>query len=110
MSDRRDTFVGTAQYVSPEMLKDSKAGPASDLWALGCIIFKMLTGEVPFSGTTTFQQILERKLHFPDYLSPQARDLIDKLLQLDPETRLGATVGSGYSESSFKELKSHPFF
>jgi len=49
-NDRRGTFVGTALYVSPEMLIDNIASPASDLWALGCIIFKMLTGNTPFSG------------------------------------------------------------
>ena len=43
--------MGTAYYVSPEMLSDNKSYPASDLWALGCIIFKMLVGDVPFSGT-----------------------------------------------------------
>ena len=47
-NERRGTFVGTAYYVSPEMLKDNSCSPASDLWALGCTIFKMLTGNVPF--------------------------------------------------------------
>lgn len=94
--ERRGTFVGTAYYVSPEMLKDNVAMPASDIWALGCILFKMLTGEVPFSGTTdymTFQIILERKLTFPTTvpLSDDAKDLIDKLLQVDPYQRLGAS-------------------
>ena len=54
MMERRGTFVGTAYYVSPEMLKQNVAGPASDIWALGCIIFRMLTGDVPFSGTTDY--------------------------------------------------------
>ena len=48
LNDRKGTFVGTAYYVSPEMLKDNNAFPASDLWALGCIIFKMLYGIHPF--------------------------------------------------------------
>lgn len=75
--------MGTAYYVSPEMLKDNLALPASDLWALGCIIFKMLTGDVPFNGAsdyTTFQMILERDLKFPDSMSDAAKDLIDRLL------------------------------
>jgi 3-phosphoinositide dependent protein kinase-1 len=83
--ERRGTFVGTAYYVSPEMLKLNMAVPASDIWALGCMIYKMLTGDVPFSGSTdyqTFQMILERKLTFPSNipLSHEARDLIDRLL------------------------------
>lgn len=75
--------MGTAYYVSPEMLKDNLALPASDLWALGCMIFKMLTGDVPFNGASdykTFQMILERDLKFPDSMSDAAKDLIDRLL------------------------------
>ena len=111
--ERRGTFVGTAYYVSPEMLKDNIAMPASDIWALGCILFKMLTGEVPFSGTTdyvTFQMILERKLTFPTdvSLSVNAKDLIDKLLQVDPYQRLGASQPG--SDNDYTALKKHPFF
>jgi 3-phosphoinositide dependent protein kinase-1 len=68
LDERRGTFVGTAYYVSPEMLRDNISVPASDLWALGCIIYKMMTGDVPFNGSTdynTFQLILERDLKFP---------------------------------------------
>ena len=46
--------MGTAYYVSPEMLKVNQAEPASDIWAIGCIIYKMLTGDVPFSGSTDY--------------------------------------------------------
>ena len=49
--DRRGTFVGTVNYLSPEMIKECQASCESDLWALGCIIFKMVTGKVPFPGT-----------------------------------------------------------
>ena len=83
--DRRGTFVGTAFYVSPEMLKLNQAMPASDIWALGCTIYKMLTGREPFQGQSdyyTFQMILERKLTYrpEDKVSEDAMDLIDKLL------------------------------
>lgn len=44
----RGTFVGTPLYVSPEMLDSNLSGPFTDLWALGCIVYQMLTGEVPF--------------------------------------------------------------
>ena len=49
---RRDTFVGTPLYVSPEMLQESISLPASDIWALGCIIFRMHTGRNAFNGIT----------------------------------------------------------
>jgi len=48
MTQRRGTFVGTPYYVSPEMLDQEQSFPASDLWALGCIIFRMVTGQYPF--------------------------------------------------------------
>jgi 3-phosphoinositide dependent protein kinase-1 len=48
--DRKGTFVGTVNYLAPEMIKECEASCASDLWALGCIIFKMYTGKVPFPG------------------------------------------------------------
>jgi serine/threonine protein kinase len=44
----RGTFVGTPLYVSPEMLNANQSGPYTDLWALGCILYQCLTGDVPF--------------------------------------------------------------
>ncbi|CDW74527.1 3-phosphoinositide-dependent protein kinase-1 [Stylonychia lemnae] len=112
-NERRGTFVGTAFYVSPEMLKDNIAGSASDLWALGCIIYKMLTGDVPFQGTSdyfTFQQILSGKVNFPEDsdLSEASKDLIISLLKLDKDERLGA--GREGSENDYRALKNHRFF
>ena len=51
---RRNSFVGTAQYVSPEILTNSGSSPASDLWALGCIIYQMVTGIPPFHGNSEY--------------------------------------------------------
>lgn len=45
---RRNSFVGTAQYVSPELLSEKSASRSSDLWALGCIIYQMVSGLPPF--------------------------------------------------------------
>jgi serine/threonine protein kinase len=50
----RGTFVGTPLYVAPEMLDSNLSGPFTDLWALGCIIFQCLTGEVPFRANYDF--------------------------------------------------------
>ena len=47
---RRSSFVGTAQYVSPEILTDKRSSPASDLWATGCIVYQMIDGQPPFQG------------------------------------------------------------
>ena len=65
---RRGTFVGTVNYLAPEMIQECQSSCASDLWALGCIIFKMVTGKVPFPGTnitTVYPQILTRKIDWP---------------------------------------------
>ena len=53
--DRKGTMVGTVNYMAPEMIKDNSASMATDLWCLGCIFFKMLTGQVPFTGTQTYK-------------------------------------------------------
>ena len=74
------------------MLQDNTSSPAGDIWAMGCILFQMITGDVPFKAQhdyQTFQLILERKMTFPDGMDPHARDLIDKMLQVDPAKRIG---------------------
>lgn len=45
---RKNSFVGTAQYVSPELLTDKPVTPSSDLWAFGCIMYQMISGLPPF--------------------------------------------------------------
>ena len=49
-NSRRGTFVGTVNYLAPEMIEEQESSVATDLWALGCLIFKMHTGKVPFPG------------------------------------------------------------
>jgi 3-phosphoinositide dependent protein kinase-1 len=65
------------------MLEESLAIPASDLWALGCIIYRMHTGRVPFEGPSeiaTFDKILTRDIKWPENMDSDTRDVIDKLL------------------------------
>jgi len=45
---RSSTFVGTAEYVSPELLNEDISGPSADLWAIGIMLYKMYTGKTPF--------------------------------------------------------------
>lgn len=63
------TFVGTAEYVSPELLEDEICGPQADIWALGCIIYKMFTGVTPFTDSTeylVFQKVKTCKFEKPN--------------------------------------------
>lgn len=98
MRERRNSFVGTAQYISPELLKDKSASYSSDLWALGCIVYQMLAGSPPFQSRSEyiiFQKIQKLEYKFPDSFDPVGRDLVEKLLVLDPAERLGAADAEG---------------
>jgi 3-phosphoinositide dependent protein kinase-1 len=105
-TNRTNTFVGTAQYVSPEMLHDSAvAGFGSDLWALGCVVFQMLTGYPPFRASSeylTFQRILATDYEFPSDVPDIGKFFVASLLALDPQDRLGF--------SDINDLIHHPFF
>jgi|TARA_R110002003_G_scaffold878_16_gene21793 3-phosphoinositide dependent protein kinase-1 len=101
-SDRAQSFVGTAEYVSPELLTDKNACKASDLWAFGCIIYQLLAGRPPFKAGNeyqTFQKIVGLEYSFPDGFPPLAKDLVERLLVLDPLTRL-----------PMEHIKNHAFF
>lgn len=101
-SDRAVSFVGTAEYVSPELLRDKSACKASDLWAFGCILFQLLAGRPPFKAANeylTFQKILGLQYTFPDAFPEDVRDLVERLLVLDSGARL-----------TIDHIKSHPFF
>eukprot|EP00049_Salpingoeca_infusionum_P018634 m.358068 g.358068 ORF g.358068 m.358068 type:complete len:524 (-) comp18030_c0_seq1:238-1809(-) len=105
---RADSFVGTAQYVSPELLSDKTSGMTADLWALGCIAYQLLSGGVPFIAGNdyhTFRKIQNLEYSFPPGFSELGKDLVEKLLVLEPTQRLGAPETGGYDA-----LKAHPFF
>jgi len=106
---RRFSFVGTAQYVSPEILTNSGCSPACDLWALGCIIYQMVTGIPPFTHDSSeyiiFQKIQNLDYSFYDGFDEQAQNIIEKLLVINSDDRLGAGDSNGYPS-----IRSHPFF
>ncbi|KAH7347941.1 serine/threonine-protein kinase ksg1 [Plectosphaerella cucumerina] len=99
---RAASFVGTAEYVSPELLTSKNACKASDLWAFGCIIYQLLAGRPPFKAATeylTFQKIVGLEYEFPAGFPPAARDLVERCLVLDPVRRL-----------TVEHIKNHEFF
>lgn len=111
---RRDTnvtFVGTPEYVSPEVLLDTESGTPSDLWALGCIVYKLLAGKAPFvskSNYLLFEAIINKGVEYPEGMPEKAVDLCEKLLAKEPSKRLGA--GAQGSPLGFDALKRHEFF
>lgn len=106
---RKISFVGTPQYVSPELLHDCVDTRASDLWAYGCIIYQMISGLPPFRAATeflTFQKILKTDYEFPTGFPADAKDLVEKLLVLDHTRRIGAEDEG----DTYESIRNHPFF
>ncbi|KAI0958424.1 hypothetical protein AcV7_004251 [Taiwanofungus camphoratus] len=109
--DRSKTWVGTAQYVSPELLEGSETSKSSDFWALGCIIYQMIAGRFAFQGLSdylTWQKIKRIEYSFPEGFDDQAKDLVQRLLVRDPLQRLGA--GPSGSGCDMQALRAHLFF
>ncbi|XP_062914811.1 3-phosphoinositide-dependent protein kinase 1-like isoform X2 [Mobula hypostoma] len=105
---RANSFVGTAQYVSPELLTEKSACKSSDLWALGCIIYQLVAGLPPFRAGNEyliFQKIIKLEYEFPEKFFPKAKDLVQKLLVSEHTKRLGCEEMGGYGL-----LKAHTFF
>jgi 3-phosphoinositide dependent protein kinase-1 len=107
LKDRKNSFVGSADYVPPEILANEPAGFAADLWSFGCVIYTLIERRSPFRAENeylTFQRILRLDLNFPQGFPEDARDLITKLLQRNPSSRLGAPP------NSLSDIRKHPFF
>ncbi|MQL70821.1 hypothetical protein Taro_003095, partial [Colocasia esculenta] len=105
---RKQSVVGTPDYLAPEILLGMTHGPTADWWSVGIILYELLVGIPPFNAEhpqKIFDNIMNRNITWPlvpDEMSYEAYDLIDKLLIENPLQRLGAT-GAG-------EVKRHPFF
>lgn len=99
---RANSFVGTAEYVSPELLASKATGKGSDIWAFGCIIYQLIAGRPPFKASNeyqTFQKIVKLQYSYPPGFPFIVRDLCKKILVLNPKQRLN--IG---------QIKSHDFF
>mmetsp|Transcript_25403 Transcript_25403/g.44891 ORF Transcript_25403/g.44891 Transcript_25403/m.44891 type:complete len:604 (-) Transcript_25403:145-1956(-) len=93
--ERKRTICGTPNYLAPEIL-EGKYGHSFevDIWSLGVIIYTMIIGRPPFETSdvkTTYKRIQLNQYSFPEtvWISPQAKDLIGRILQTDPGTRPG---------------------
>ena len=97
------TSCGSPCYAPPEMIKEENYnGALSDIWSSGIILYLMLCGNLPFyheKNDIMFQKILSGKFDLPKYLSNNAKDILKKILEVDPKKRI-----------KFEEIKSHPWF
>ena len=94
-NNRRNTMCGTLDYIPPEMVNPRREEnwytEKVDLWSLGVLTYEFLVGEAPFEDTPVMTQrrIARGDMTIPPFVSNDARDLIKRLLVLDPEKRLG---------------------
>ncbi|GMR58771.1 hypothetical protein PMAYCL1PPCAC_28966 [Pristionchus mayeri] len=89
--NKRRTMCGTLDYLPPEMINGHSHSKHVDIWALGILCYEFLVGKPPFESedsAKTYDAIKKLRYYFPDYVSGGARDLISKLLVLEPTQRL----------------------
>ncbi|CAN8074728.1 unnamed protein product [Agarophyton chilense] len=94
-----NSFVGTEEYIAPEVVNGVSQSSAVDWWTLGILIYEMLTGTTPFKGSytdETFKNIVNENVKFPDdiTISNDCKQLVKKLLRRDADKRLGAQEGA----------------
>ncbi|QDZ23527.1 serine/threonine-protein kinase [Chloropicon primus] len=104
--DKCHTFAGTLDYVSPELLSMDPYTEHVDWWALGCLVYEMLTGSTPFKGTEEerLEAMRAHSIRFEDDFDPVARDLVERLLHPKYSKRLGTGSNAGV------QIRSHPWF
>ncbi|KIP04241.1 hypothetical protein PHLGIDRAFT_31450 [Phlebiopsis gigantea 11061_1 CR5-6] len=100
--NRRKTLCGTLDYLPPEMVEGKEHSEKVDYWALGVLTYEFICGAPPFEDLSgynaTYKRIARVDLKIPSKVSPEANDLIIKLLQYDPEKRL-----------PLSEVRKHPW-
>ncbi|KAK4449347.1 kinase-like domain-containing protein [Podospora aff. communis PSN243] len=107
-SDECKSILGTVEYMAPEIILGKKYGKAVDWWSFGALGFDLMTGNPPFRGANHAKiqdNIVKQKLVMPYFMSPDAKDLLTRLLRKDPAKRLGSNM-----PKDLTIIKKHRFF
>jgi serine/threonine-protein kinase len=86
--------LGTADYISPEQVKGKRGDGRSDIYSMGVILYEMLTGRLPFSGSSPLEIMNDRLLNYPvpptvaePTISPRLQEVLYRALERDPQNR-----------------------
>ncbi|KAL1952777.1 hypothetical protein VTO42DRAFT_4268 [Malbranchea cinnamomea] len=106
------TSCGSPHYASPEIIYGLKyRGDKADIWSCGIILFALLTGFLPFDGgdlRTTLKLVKNGEYVLPPWLTIEARDLIQRILQMRPEDRI--TIPEIFEHPLLIKYERHPLF
>ncbi|KAK3930764.1 Serine/threonine-protein kinase MARK2 [Frankliniella fusca] len=120
--NKLDTFCGSPPYAAPELFQGKKYdGPEVDVWSLGVILYTLVSGSLPFDGTTLRElreRVLRGKYRIPFYMSTDCENLLKKFLVLNPAKRASLEtimkdkwMNLGYEEDELKPyLEPEPDF